>query len=525
MKKKIIESRYFTRRQFLYGLGSSLILPTMVSLMPRALATELTNGTGPQRLLTFYSMYGVHMHHFLPNVTEGMFRKEADIPFFRHLDLSQINGDISYVLDKSLDEYREYLNVYQGLDLFDMYGHASTQFCGGIGDGTEGVLSGRSIDVILENSPELLRSFSGAQSITRWATGGQYWWNQSNAYVSRPFKEDGTLAEGTENTIYPSTEYRDGNLFNNLFGKGVQEVNNPTQDLEIRRKKLLVDRVLGDYRTMKNHRRISAKDKGILDQFIDGIFQVESKLQINDKVCTVPDIPIQWAKDSGWGSNPLSWDTYWDNVAKMVAMAFSCDQTRAFTLFNPSQGDAHHGNAEQIQNGWNEDPSSTVSTDPQKNYIRDIIVNKFVKTLKNTADPLNEGNLLDNSIAIWCNENYSRGHWHASIPVITFGKLGGQFKTGKYLDYNQAPHLDNPALAGSRRGQPIKRFLNSVLRGLGVSQEEINRNGDGKGYASWPDQIMHAGNPVATIRDFYPEDHFHQDHSKPLPFLSNKFRT
>jgi hypothetical protein len=109
---------------------------------------------------------------------------------------------------------------------------------------------------------------------------------------------------------------------------------------------------------------------------------------------------------------------------------------------------------------------------------------------------------------------------------MSFGKLGGQIKTGKFLDFRQSNLLSNPSAPenSSRRGMNIKRLLISVLRGLGVSQDEIDRNGDGRGFGSWPDAIYHAGNQVATLRDWYPEDEYHDNHSKPMPYLVNTFK-
>ena len=57
------------------------------------------------------------------------------------------------------------------------------------------------------------------------------------------------------------------------------------------------------------------------------------------------------------------------------------------------------------------------------------------------ATPEGEGNMLDNTLVLWCNEP-ARGNSHSrnNMSYVLAGKAGGALKAGRYLKYTKTNH-------------------------------------------------------------------------------------
>ena len=212
------------------------------------------------------------------------------------------------------------------------------------------------------------------------------------------------------------------------------------------------------------------------------------------------------------------------NVYKMMAYAFMCDQTRVlFTKHNNLNGNYwHHGPKAKageppiIPYEKRGGPEYMYGSKPQKDRL-DIMLEYLIKPLKNTPDPSGNGSsLLDNTLIVWHNEHAGRSHGMHDIPCITFGNHDGAYNTGYVLDYRQDPRRQDSANS-RRRGMPCSRFLISILKGMGLSDSEINRHGDGNGFGYFPESVNSGGSSLTS--KFYPESWFKNNRNKPLPFF------
>ena len=57
--------------------------------------------------------------------------------------------------------------------------------------------------------------------------------------------------------------------------------------------------------------------------------------------------------------------------------------------------------------------------------------------------PEGGGTLFDNTVVLWCNElGEGASHTRNDIPFVLAGKLGGHFRTGRFLQFSGRPHND-----------------------------------------------------------------------------------
>ncbi len=509
MKKKdtktLNEERYISRRQFLIGSASTaLMLPTLVSMLPKGLAQNMLSEK-KLRLCLLPTEYGMRNDHLLGRAhSHPSMQVFQAAPRIRYGALSQLSGDISYIVDSKLTPYRNQMNLYNGLDLMSAYGHNFGGFSGSIGGREPNV--GRSIDVIIEQSAAFKKNFKGSTPVIRQIN---HMWSGGFSY-DRKRDAKGNFLLGESNCVPIKSETNDGKIFNSLFA-GQSSSTPVTNDQGLSRRQLLVDSVLPDYTALKNHRRISGSDKSLLDQYVNTLHEIESNLQAPNAAPISCGGPAGFKKQSGDRGEIADWNQYWKNMFAMVVAAFACDQSRIYCGHYHPYNSRHH----DIDGSAAENYGSK----HQKDWIN-LMVDNLIKPLKEIQDPFGGGSLLDNTLVVWHNEHEGRGHAHGNVPVMTFGGFGGRVRTGYFMDFKQ----DSSTLAlREKRGFPMKMMLVSILEAMGVSRDEILREGDGNGFGSWPEFLARnsANNPVHLIREHYDLSYFASRHSSPLPFFTN----
>ncbi len=513
-----IENRFMTRRQFLFSGGTMLMLPPLLSLMPRSvLAQALNPSTRPKRLCLMPMLYGMYPTHLQPTVPANLLTRQnapgSTSIGYSYAKLSELPDSLSYVVNESLSDLKGDLNIYAGLDQISHSGHTWGLFSGGVGGNNA---EGRSIDVILPQSAAFKASFRGKEAVIRqgsWKQAGT-----SSHFYDRTKDASGRLLPGIENFIGMSGDREDGKIFEKLFSGVTQGSSSSIGSVTgVGRKEYLIDRVIDDFRELKNSRRISSVDKTLLSQFADNLYEVQSKIQVPaplpTQACQKPNINFQLAANSRYDAPVADWDQYWRNIFEMVALAFSCDQSRIFTseYFKP-YGQDHHN--------IDDSEAEYFGTKHQKDWIH-LMAQHLVRRLKGMKDPFGNGTetLLDNTLILWANEHsYRAFHGHANIPIMTFGRLGTETRSGYYMDFDQKS-FGTGDKDREHRGFPQKMLLVAIMKSMGMTDAEIDREGDGKGFGNWPAGYWKDENSEYPMSDFYDMAYFNQYHSEPLPFF------
>ncbi len=426
------------------------------------------------------------------------------------------------MIDSSFASMYPNMNVIKSLSLTGgMYqGHNQTILSGshsGVAGDPRDPLYGKSIDVIMEQS---LNVYKPGENIKQKAL-------RIGDYRAGNFSFDRVSGK-----MIPSG-FLQGDLavFNQIFSGLTGTPINPNQQ-NMTNSKLIVDQVYADLKKIESNSRLSSEDKIILDRYITSFHEVQQKVQANNTgtapSCSPPSLALdattsgnyyQYPFDPAWGVQNTS--LVFDNYIEMIKLAFMCDLTRVVLIQNSvwadqpisqaSQGGLHH-----------ECPSSDVSADRQKWGLNKML--KLAQTLQSSNDPQG-GTLLDNSSILFTNE---LGAWTAthnifSMPAVLFGKGGGLFKTGNYVDYTQLPRTgmfqydpNNEDPSKFSPGRPYKQLLQSIMQSMGVTKAEYMQYGDGNGFGEFKEGINQFGK--VTTNTYTP---YRNEHNDLLPFIAS----
>jgi hypothetical protein len=522
--KQLLENRHFSRRQFLIGSGyATLILPPLYSLMPSAVANA-AEASLKRRAVIFMSYRGIVPELMNPNPADLTQFSGGVHTYYKPLS-SFAGGNVSYMVDSSFQPLFPYMNLVRGLSATSgNYRNHNDTMLAGLHGGRHyngGVRSGTSIDVIMENSSSVYAPSEimpmKAVRISSGPEGMAYSYSMKNGAA--------VLSTGI---------YGDGNLFNKLFSglpaKPVLGGSTPIPpSARAVNQKLIVDRVKSDLDSLKAERNLSSSDLSTLNDYIDGVHELQKKVAANalpasvtkPGACTKLDLPnfgFQQTTQNNPSYFPVGFGVkstaaMFKNYNDMITLAFKCDLTRVVYIFNTIYEDApvklstsgplslHH-----------ECPSREISASRHKwglTKLRDLAM-----SLKNTADAQG-GNILDNSILFYTNElgDWTTSHSVTSVPAITFGKGGGFFNTGYYVDYRQRPFTADQRIVF---GRPYKQMLQSIMRSVGISEAEYSKYGAGAGggFGDFQADVTQDNKGPGAYAAYKNE------HNKALPFLT-----
>jgi hypothetical protein len=509
LSKKEIQNRLQSRRQFLTSTGSTfLMLPPLLSIMTKEAAAQ-SAAQKKVRSVIYINTLGIDEHQIVPMTDPAGLVTHPGAVHTRYKDLNSFAGPFSRMIDSSFTSMYPHMNVFKGLSLCggSYQGHNLTVLSGSH-SGYREPIYGKSIDVIMEQSANVYKTGDNVkQKALRIGgnPGGHFSYDINNG-----------------NLLFSNYLQGDTAVFNQIF-KGLTgaPVGVPLQQQT--NSKLVVDKVYADLKALESNKRLSSEDRSILNRYISSIFDVQKKVQTSNAgtgpVCTPLTLPLDaTTTGNGWY---FPSDSYWqiqntsvvfDNYIEMIRMAFLCDLTRVVVVQNNiwsdspidpnSQGGLHH-----------ECPSSEVSADRQQWGLKKML--KLATALQSSPDPQG-GTLLDNSTVLYTNElgSWTAAHNTFAIPSVMFGRGGGLFKSGYFVDYSQRNMKDWPN-PGYTPGRPYKQLLQSIMQSMGVTKAEYMQYGDGNGFGEFKEGI----NQFQKIRpDAFTA--YRNEHNDLLPFIT-----
>lgn len=475
------------RRQFIRGLGGlTLTLPFMPSLFPSQAFAQ--SATVPKRFVSVVSFDGYFEKVYYPTV-------DADkiyAPDVYYKPLSEIAA-ISETLGTHFDSFKSKMNIYRGLDIPGSVGHsAANALCGaarivfGDDNPVDPVGTSRSIDVVLGKSKNFY-----PQSPKFLALRGQ----EPSYNYSVSFDKD-----AENKTIRVPFLKNPKDMFQQTFGGLITDPK--MQDDFINKKVKLGDLLLEDFNRIRNGRRISSTDKTLLENFIDRLQDLNTKLNIPTMACSAPN--LRTISSGYWDQmTETDRDNFFSNYVDVMVAAMACDLTRVSVI-----SVRLHGHDHALSHS---DPNDRGN---QLKYIANTQkITKILKSFATKMDGITEANglsMLDNSILYWGNEDSNGGpHSCISMPAMSWGSAGGKIKTGYYLDYRQRPFFRHPD--GQDLGRSYTQLLITFMRALGLQPNEYLSYGDGGGFGSFKRDAPY------SKQMYYAYEQFRND---PLPFIS-----
>jgi hypothetical protein len=203
-------------------------------------------------------------------------------------------------------------------------------------------------------------------------------------------------------------------------------------------------------------------DRTKLNEYMDSIREIESRIQNTEAQSQhsieLPDRPVDV---------PDSFDEYTKTMLDLVALAYQADITRVFTMIFArelsSRTFAHIGVADQHHAvSHHRDDAELIAKKAKIDVYHVTLLNHFLTRLQSTPD--GDGSLLDHSLIL-----YGGGmgdgnlHRHFDLPCLLAGKLGGQFKTGRYMPFPDKTPMTNLLLTIlGKAGAPLDRLGDST---------------------------------------------------------------
>ena len=433
-----ITKKALSRRMFLRGAGATLALPFLDAMAPAlSAATKAT-----PRLGFIYIANGVIQNLWNP-VTPG--------------PLTELTPTL-----KPLEGVRDQLNIISGL----AHRQADT-----FGDGTGD--HPRSSAAWLTGVHAYDRTQPGVE--VRLAT-------TADQFAARVIGKTTQLPSLEHTVDFPTQGSCDsGDCF---YVNTVSWRNETTPNMAETHPRIVFERLFGDGGTAAQ-RRSRAKDTGsILDsiseevgalaktlgrgdrtklnEYMDSVREIEQRIQNTENQNThaieLPDRPVDV---------PDSFDEYTKMMLDLVALAYQADVTRVFTMIFArelsSRTFAHIGVSDQHHGvSHHRNDAELISKKARIDTYHATLLNHFLTRLQSTPD--GDGSLLDHSLTL-----YGGGmgdgnlHRHFDLPCLLAGKLGGQFKTGRYMAFPDNTPMTNLLLTIlDKAGSPIEKLGDST---------------------------------------------------------------
>lgn len=437
-----IFKKTLSRRTVLRGLGASLALPLLDSMIP-ALSSASAQAAQPvKRLGVVYVPNGMAMKSWTP-ATEG-----ADFEITRIL--------------QPLAAYQDRMLVLTGLDgprsNAGVHASASTRFLtGAIPARVESNLQAAvSIDQLVARQLGRETQLGSLElALDKNDVFGSCDIGFSCQYTS-------TIAWRDANTPLPM-ETNPRLVFERLFG------DIGTTDPAVRLRRIRKDQSLLDAvsdRVSELNRSVGAGDRARLDQYLDAVRDVERRIQMAEAQSNreLPEVE----QPSGI---PDSYEEHAKLMFDMQVLAYQTDLTRVITFMLGRElsgrtyaeigvPDSHH-------------PTSHHRDDPVL-YEKVTKINEFHTSLlayyldKLDATPDADGSLLDNMLLLYgAGMSDSNRHSNTGLPLVLFGGGAGTLKGGRHIRYRSGTPINNLHLTMlDKMGVPVDN--------LGYSTEQLD---------------------------------------------------
>ncbi len=504
MSKKNVKYDKVSRRTFLRSAsGFALSLPFLPSLLSEKAYAQAINET--RFISATYGHGGLWNSTFYPSaVVEGnklattqIFGGSGSLPshLMRHGNLNQFLSNIggqnrlSAALPAALNPYLSQMNLIRGLDIDHYLGHQQGATLGNIHANSNGSKTGLTkmptIDQIMAYTPGFYTNPPPFRSIT------------NSGRISYTFLQPTSLTgEVTSQQTTAGTPY---DMFRKLFGIGVS----------FRAEQKVVDRVLNEYRSLRNDPSLSQEDRDKIDRIMQEYSELESRVALQHNYASdtnfrnsigYTDADLIDKHTYNISSQQERFDVARD-FARVAAIAIKTNATKIITydvncyLNSVAGNNQHdwHGHAHDFAN-----KQAELTSHAENFHIH------FTAELLNSLSQVEYGSTtyLDNTLVNIMPES-SMTHSSHNNHIITFGGASGRIHTGRYIDYSNREHgkiihaeygtvngrrtaLQNDNL--NKSGILMNRWWVSLMQAVGLQPndyEVVNRKGTLTGYGDY----------------------------------------
>jgi Protein of unknown function (DUF1552) len=409
--------KHLPRRTFLRGVGATIALPLLDSMIPARTALAQTAANPTLRAGFVYIPMGAQMPQWTPI---------GDKPGFRY----------SRIL-KPIEQFRDRVTVVSGTSLIAENGHtlSNAMWLNGTkpAHGTE-ILSGTTIDQIIANKIGQTTSFPSLEIATEdhsselGSCGGDY----ACSYMN-------TISWRTPTTPNPM-ELNPRVLFERMFGG-----DGATAEQRVARLKDDLSILDGVTQTVKDlSKNLDAKDKSRLSDYMENLREIERRIARVEKQNSestelgAPNAPV---------GIPDSFEEHATLLFDLWAIAFQADITRVVTFMLARELSTRTYPQIGVPDGHH--PVSHHQNDPAKkeqqakiNVYHMEMFARFLTKLNNM--PAGDGNMLDHSMILYgSGMSNSNVHAHDQLPILVVGGAAGRLKGDRHIKVENDTPLSN----------------------------------------------------------------------------------
>lgn len=437
----IITKKALNRRTFLRGTGIAMSLPLLDSMIPAMTAASATAANPAIRMGFVYVPNGIVPKHWLP---------ETSGPNFGLMPTMT-----------PLEPYRDKLVVlsnlaqYNGQALGDGGGdHAragATWLTGVHPKKTEGadIHAGISADQIAAKKLAQNTQFGSLEVGIEEATlAGGCDSGYSCAYTN-------TISWRGPSTPNP-VELSPRALFERLFGDG--ESTDPAARLRrMNQDRTILDFVREDVTRVQTS--LGVRDKGKLDEYLDGIRDIERRIQKAEEQSATMILPVMERP----GGIPDTFEEHAKLMSDLIVIAFQTDMTRVVTYMLAREGSNRGYREIGIPDGHHS--LSHHMLDPDKiaklQKVNQHHVKAFAYLLERMqATPDGDGTLLDHSMLVYGSSIRDGNiHDHLDLPLVLAGGKSAGIVGGRHIRYKPET--------------PMTNFLLTMLDKAGIPAETL----------------------------------------------------
>ncbi len=280
----------------------------------------------------------------------------------------------------------------------------------------------------------------------------------------------GVVSYRSAGNVVPKIQ-RASQLFDQLFPADAREAarRRATQQS-------LLDSARDDYNRLRM--KLGAADQAALEGYLDAIRELERQLAASATALTCdPGVPAFGTNQNDGRHLP---EITRDHIDALV-LALRCDLTRVATFVTRSEGATSSYTFGWLGIGPASDPYGIDSTDDAlstshhsmshndatpRNVDYLTRVGRYftgqlaylIQKLKDTPDGPGGRSLFDSTTILYCSPIARGAHDTRDLPWLLAGSCGGAFRTGRYLTYEHASHLDLLASLQQAMGIPDERF-------------------------------------------------------------------
>ncbi|HEX5108437.1 MAG TPA: DUF1552 domain-containing protein [Vicinamibacterales bacterium] len=438
---RIITKKHLSRRTFIRGMGVTLSLPLLDSMVPAQTALAQTAARPQIRLGLCFIPHGAVMNAWTPAEEGPLTLSPILSPLEAHKDRVVVLSNLAHQMagpqgpgDNGGDHTRCPAVFLNGVhpkrtDGADIQAGVTIDQMAAQKIGQDTLLP--SLELAVEDYSGLVGSCDVGFSCT---------------YMN-------TIAWRTPTSPLPM-EINPRVVFDRMFGDGATT----KERLErIDTQRSILDAVTAQVRRLQGN--LGPGDRNRVAEYLDTVREIERRIQISEHQASNADLDVP---PSPTGI-PDDHEEHTKLMFDLMALAFQADITRISTFMMAREVSYRTFPKLGISEAFH--PASHHQNNPARletlakiNTFHVSLVSHFLDRLKATPD--GDGTLLDHSLVLYGSAmSNSNIHNHAPLPVLIAGGAAGRLKGGRHLKYPE--------------GTPMSNLLLTILNKAGIEQERV----------------------------------------------------